>query len=175
LRHILRYLGNPNLQPAVERLVAAYRQIGNERLHGLPIFNARLEVEAVGFTPWEGHLLGVLITPWFMNLILLPGEQAEGYDLKLGASKSWTLPSGSYEFCACPAENAGPHQSSPLFSTVVDFPTQELARTIAREIMDRVLLPAMDEQTTAEGLPNREESKSVTRRDLMRNIVLRKK
>lgn len=163
------------MQPAVERLVVAYRQIGSERLRGLPIFNDRLEVEAVGFTPWEGHLLGVLITPWFMNLILLPDEQTEGCDPKPSASKTWTLPSGSYEFSVCPSESAGPHQSSPLFTTVVDFPDQELARTIAREIMDRILLPAMAEQTVAEEPPRREVSKSVTRRDLMRNLVLMKK
>ena len=30
--------------------------------------NPALAVEAVGFRPWEDHWLGVMVTPWFMNL-----------------------------------------------------------------------------------------------------------
>jgi hypothetical protein len=43
-----------------------------------PILNNRLEVETVGFVNWgeeNGEFaseVGILITPWFMNIVLLP-------------------------------------------------------------------------------------------------------
>ena len=36
------------------------------------MLNPALSVEAVGFRPWDEHWLGVLVTPWFMNLWLMP-------------------------------------------------------------------------------------------------------
>ena len=56
----------------VADLVAHYEAIYAERMRDLPIVNPRLAVEAVGFEQWEDQDLGVLITPWFMNLVLLP-------------------------------------------------------------------------------------------------------
>ncbi len=52
------------------RLVAAF-EAAAVRMRGLPIVNPALAVEAVGFAPWEGHWLGVMVTPWFINLTLL--------------------------------------------------------------------------------------------------------
>ena len=39
---------------------------------GVPMLNPALRVQAVGFRHWQSHWLGVLVTPWFMNLMLLP-------------------------------------------------------------------------------------------------------
>ena len=39
--------------------------------------NPALAVEAVGFRPWGEHWLGILITPWFMNLVLMPRVGAQ--------------------------------------------------------------------------------------------------
>jgi [NiFe] hydrogenase assembly HybE family chaperone len=56
----------------VADLVARYQAIYEERMRDLPIVNPKLAVEAVGFDQWEEKDLGILITPWFMNLVLLP-------------------------------------------------------------------------------------------------------
>ena len=47
-------------------------RIQRERMADIPLLNPALEVQAVGFSVWEAYCLGVLITPWFMNLMLLP-------------------------------------------------------------------------------------------------------
>jgi len=57
----------------VADLVTRYQAIYRERMRDLPIVNSRLAVEAVGFEQWEDKDLGILITPWFMNLVLFPG------------------------------------------------------------------------------------------------------
>lgn len=66
--------GNPEAERAGNSLEEIYRRIHREKMLGLPILNPALEVEAVGFLPYCGHSLGMLITPWFMKLMLLPGE-----------------------------------------------------------------------------------------------------
>ena len=45
---------------------------------GSSFVNPAVEVEAVGFAPWDAHWLGVMVTPWFMNLMLLPRDAARG-------------------------------------------------------------------------------------------------
>ena len=61
---------------------------------------AALRVEAVGFRRWEGLWLGVLITPWFMNLMLLPCAATEHTwpQVRYGESLAYRLPAGVFEF-----------------------------------------------------------------------------
>ncbi len=53
-----------------------FRQIERTRMTGVPVVNDKLAVRAIGFRPWREHWLGILLTPWFMNLMLLPQEEA---------------------------------------------------------------------------------------------------
>ena len=165
----------PELHRSIENLLNAYRGIGEQHMQELPIFNRRLEVEAVGFTQWEGRLLGVLITPWFMNLILLPGDQDDWSQVASGTSASWELPAGKYAFTMNPDKAIGVHQSLALFTTVTDFPDQQTARAVAQEIMDRILTNEGHQkikplESVAE-LPTRVLERPVSRRDLLRRFI----
>ncbi len=165
------------LSPAITHLTEAYRRISEERMRGLPLFNERLTVEAVGFTEWEGHLLGVLITPWFMNLVLLGGDQDDWSKLINGTSTSWSLPSGEYEFIVNTTTAAEVHQSCTLFTTVSDFPDQETARLVAQTIMANVIAiraPNTQEvtpQSTVNDVSVKILSKPVSRRELLRSFI----
>lgn len=114
-------------------LVRHFDAIYRERMRGLPIVNAALSVEAVGFEPFEAHQLGVLISPWFMNLVLLPGDDALRV-FKQGASVKIELPSGPYDFTVSHDEEFGTFLSAILFRTVSDFPDQATARAVAEEV-----------------------------------------
>lgn len=119
---------------STDALVDYYRQVHEKTFRELPIANARLDVEAVGFRPLGEHLLGVLITPWFMNLILLPGTECWD-DRPQGGACKLELPGGSVD-CRVSHEHAlGTILSAALFSTVADFPDQEIAREVARETL----------------------------------------
>lgn len=163
------------MQVAIDNLINAYRRIGEQRMQGLPIFNQRLEVEAVGFTQWDGHLLGVLITPWFMNLVLLPGEQDDWSELASGTSAAWELPAGEYEFTVNPDTATDVHQSLSLFTTVTDFPDQQTARAVAQEIMDRILTSGVQHGSkpveSLNELPARVLNEPMSRRDLLRRFI----
>ena len=47
-------------------------------MKGMPIYNPTLAVEAVGFREHEGRQAGVMVTPWFMNLTVLPSRAGPG-------------------------------------------------------------------------------------------------
>lgn len=121
----------------VRDLVAHFQAVYRDRMQGLPIVNPRLAVEAVGFRTFEDDDVGVLITPWFVNLLALPRD-AEWPDLDPGANIERALPGGNYEFTVCRDHGIGVYLSAVLFRTVTDFPDQETARAIAAEIMTQL-------------------------------------
>lgn len=144
----------------IKELEQHYRAVLTERMQDMPFVNPELEVEAIGFRDFEGHQLGVLLTPWFMNLVLLPGTE-EWDDQAQGSACRWSLPEGTYDFNICRDQELGTYMTAVLFRTVADFPDQETARSIAREIMQRLFEPGDD--VSGEG-------RRFTRRDLFRAL-----
>jgi hypothetical protein len=59
-----------------EMLAAIYRDVGERSMRDLPIFNEALGVEAIGFQRFGGHVVGIMVTPWFMNVIARADEGA---------------------------------------------------------------------------------------------------
>jgi [NiFe] hydrogenase assembly HybE family chaperone len=117
------------------RLTEAFRAVA-ARMDGLPIVNPALAVEAVGFAPWQGHWLGVMLTPWFMNLVIAPGDESAWQPLPPGARRSHAFPAGAYEFIGARDEIAGEFQMCSLFSPVLQFDDHETARLVAQLARD---------------------------------------
>jgi [NiFe] hydrogenase assembly HybE family chaperone len=118
-------------------------------MQDLPFLNPALAVEAVGFRPLNKHQLGVLITPWFMNLVLLPTMRA-GAKFSAGSKITVPLPSGPIEFTAARDDELGTYLTAALFSSVSDIPDQETAREIGWEVMQEVFNKAHGERTLGE-------------------------
>jgi [NiFe] hydrogenase assembly HybE family chaperone len=156
----------------IDKLVSDYQRIADERMRGLPIYNDRLAVEAVAFREWDGHQLGVLIAPWFMNLVLLPTDTEDWSDCEYGTKTEREFPSGRYEFDTCDGAETGLHQSAALFSTVVDFTDQGTAREVAREVMVRLFQRNGGQEETQQCSPPPASEnlmeKEMSRRDLFR-------
>lgn len=113
-------------------LVAVFADIAQTRMRDLPICNPALSVEAVGFQRTaQGHWAGVMITPWAINLLCLPG-QTEGWPTLPACSKhDWRFPSGDYEFTVADEARIGNYHLCSLFSPAFEFPSQEQARLTA--------------------------------------------
>lgn len=114
------------------RLEAAFRAIAVGRMRGLPLVNEALGVEAVGFAHWDGHWLGCLVTPWFMNLVLLPRDAAAWQSAPAGDKVAYRFPAGVYEFVAGREEAIGEYQACSLFSPMFEFADHESARLTAQ-------------------------------------------
>ncbi len=117
-------------------------------MRDLPIVNSLLEVEAVGFRVFDVHQIGVLITPWFMNLVLLLGSDI-GSRLKQGSKSTLRLPSGPIEFITSQDETLGPYLTTVLFRSVADFADQDTTRAVALEVMQELFNAARDKRVVS--------------------------
>ena len=119
----------------VAALVAEFREIHSATMRNGPFSNEAISVEAVGFRAWEGHWLGVLITPWFMNLMLLPGPNDRWSAIQTGTKELVAFPSGLYEFINVQRAGAGAYKACSLFSPMGEFASQLQATDVARAVM----------------------------------------
>jgi [NiFe] hydrogenase assembly HybE family chaperone len=122
-------------------LESAFTRIQRERMADVPLLNPALRVQAVGFGVREEYCLGVLITPWFMNLMLLPLAGDAWAELPSGTKINQSFPSGTYEFILGEEEGVGRYLMCSLFSPVFEFENQEAAVATA----EAVLAGLMDE------------------------------
>ena len=111
-------------------------------MQGLPFVHPDLLVEAVGFQVWQGGCLGVLVTPWFMNLMLLPGAGDSWATLRVGEKCSYALPSGTYEFVLGEEAGIGRYMSCSLFSPMQAFVDHAAAVATADQVMVALMDPA---------------------------------
>lgn len=108
-----------------------YRDTVAPRLAGLPYLNPRLDVEAVGFRAWHAQWLGCLVTPWSINLMLLPRDGHEWRALPVGEKRREQFPAGEFEFVCAIDEGLGEHHDCSLFSPTLEFVDQTAARHAA--------------------------------------------
>jgi len=141
---------------AIAKLVEQFERTYVEHMRGLPVVNPALGVEAVGFEEFEGHQLGVLVTPWFMNLVLLPGTD-DWNDDSQGDTFTIRFPSGPIDFACSHDPELGTYLSAVLFRSVLDVEDQSTARSLAGEIMSNLMQPPRAER-------------AVTRRDLFTGL-----
>ncbi len=121
---------------------AAFREIHAGKMKGVPFVNETLGVKAVGFRIHEGRGLGVLVTPWFMNLVLLPGAGEDWSRLRTGERTMVDFPSGAYEFLAADRVETGPYKACSLFSPMFDFSSMLQAVETAEAVIPALLDPA---------------------------------
>jgi [NiFe] hydrogenase assembly HybE family chaperone len=129
------------------RLVADFVEVYHAKMRDVPIINKALHVQAVGFRPHEGRPLGVLLSPWFMNLILLPDADEDWSTLTPGAKEVISFPSGDYEFLHNTRETVGGYKACSLFSPMTDFASQRDAVEVAEAVMAALFTPDARSET----------------------------
>lgn len=120
------------------RLEAVFRDIAATRMAGLPVCNTALQVQAIGFEcdrEDPAIALGVLLTPWFMNLVRLPLDPSRPALLREGESARRVHGGRALEFLGAFEPDLGPFESCSLFSPVFEFAEQRVAAATAREVL----------------------------------------
>lgn len=141
------------MEQAVARLEADFREIYNGKMRDVPLCNPSLHVQAVGFQVWQGHYLGVLVAPWFMNLVLLAGPDDTWAGLNAGAKELIGFPSGQYEFIHNAREQVGGYKACSLFSPMNDFNSQLQAVDVARAVIVGLFNPDALERLDEDATP----------------------
>ncbi len=126
------------------QLEQAFVHIEQTRMQGIPILNPRLRVEVVGFQPWEQGNLCVLVTPWFMNLMLFSEDEHEEGDLVVGSKQTIHFPEKDHEMVVNEFEGVGRCLSYAIHSQMGEFEGHDIAIAVAQSFLE-VLLAEKDE------------------------------
>ena len=118
-----------NPADAVEQ---TFFRIQQERMADVPLLNPALAVQAIDFQRWQGHWLGMLVTPWCMSLLLLPGSAQTWISTAENKRRFVKFPAGDFAFLGSVEVELGEFQSCSLFSPMDQFPTQAEASMTAR-------------------------------------------
>lgn len=124
-------------QQVISTVEDTFSQV-QQRMDGLPFLNPRLQVRALGFQAWQQYWLGVVVTPWFMNLMLLPREEGVSVP-RFGEAQSVNFPCGTFSFIAGHEGGIGSYMSCSLFSPVQELESQHLAEEIALASLKQLL------------------------------------
>ncbi|MCG8428289.1 MAG: [NiFe]-hydrogenase assembly chaperone HybE [Chromatiales bacterium] len=189
-----------DVQTLCVELERVFNRIHQERMQGIPILNPEVKVQAVGFQIWGDSYLGVMVTPWFMNLMLIPQNRADNPLPELGEQVIRKLPSQEYKFTVNEIEELGPCLTHALYSPMSKFPDHttavqtaeaflatlmdesveqidnideaRMARYLNGEEMEQIRLAEEAEKQAAEITPESAEPKQISRRDLIRGAFL---
>ena len=153
-----------------ERLVAVFDAVYTSRMQGLPFVNPALRVEAIAFEPWKHYWLGVLLTPWSMNLQpSLCRHLASWRPLAQGEKRRYTFPAGAFDFISASAEDFGEYLMCSLFSPVLELADQDTARQVATMARAALFDPANAETANPAGASQARRRQRTQHRDGSRN------
>ena len=110
----------------------AFFRIQREQMADVPILNPALNVEAVDFQRWQGHWLGIVVTPWCMSMLLVPGTADNWVSTGDNQRRFVKFPAGNFAFLGSAEAELGEYQSCPLISPMGQFTTQYEATMTAR-------------------------------------------
>ena len=131
---------NGEAEAVRRQLEEVFGRIQRERMQDLPLLHDGLGVEAVGFRRSGAARVGVLITPWAMNLLRLPDEDP----IAVGVVNTRELPRGPVDFIGAHEEAIGPYETCSLFSPMHRFEDQAAARAVAFETLSLLLRAGPD-------------------------------
>lgn len=129
---MFRYLNSPAVI-----LEEYFGDIYQKHMKSLELCHQSLRVQAVGFQQWEGQWIGVMITPWFMNLMVIPQDESLWPDMKEGKGHELYLefPYGVLTFEPRLDADIGKHLVCSLASPMDKFSDQKEAVAVANEVL----------------------------------------
>lgn len=158
-----------SLRSRTDALVALFSRVAQTRMAGVPILNPALRVEALGFelceaataplgTPTEAETqaleipgaVGVLVTPWFMNLVWFPlakSDQADG----VGRSHLRQVGAECFDFIGGYEPGFGHYEACSLFSPMFEFTNPAAARATAQAVLATLRQPVVTAPVVAPG------------------------
>lgn len=134
------------------RVEAAFAQIAATRMRDLPYLNPRLAVAAVGFRVWQASWIGVLGTPWGINLLQLPTDDAPFAAWRAADAIDVTLPGATLAFVPARLDALGEYRQCSLFSPAQQFADQASALATAHEVLRLLFEPEASTDATASAI-----------------------
>jgi [NiFe] hydrogenase assembly HybE family chaperone len=141
----------------VRAFEALFERIAATRMQGVPMLHPGLKVEAVGFEPdpaappardhtGTGAMasvpaaIGVLVTPWFMNLVWLP-LAADAPAARVGDTRQHVVGRERFPFIGAHEPGFGSFEACSLFSPMFEFEDHAAARATAQAVLAELRRP----------------------------------
>lgn len=160
----MQHNDDPNNHPRAQALIGLFQRI-DAGMRDMPFYNEKITIEAIGFRPFgEDAILGVVLTPWFMNMILLPIEPVPMNMAEIGRTVSIELPAGKRVFAVGGNEAIGLYKAHSLHSPVLYFTLPGQAQAEARRMLALLMTPP---DVTAETATSNSGTKRLDRRALL--------
>ena len=147
---------SPTAQARIHQLTQVFEHIAQTRMQGLGLLHPGLRVQALGFA--EAHepdgpvwLQGVLITPWFMNLVRLPLVRAQA--LAPGVVAARRFATQQCDFIGAHEAALGGFEVCSLFSPMTEFADQTAAVLTGHEVL-RQMSQAVEQASTPGAAPS---------------------
>ena len=130
-------------------LETLYQKVYQEKFKGLPICNDDIQIQAIDFQLWEGQWLGILVTPWFTNLLILRQEGQHWPEFKLGKhhQREITFPAGTIKFTPRFEPELGIYLCCSLVSPMTEVASNQQALQDAKNAMRQLLTLPIQVQT----------------------------
>ncbi|MCF8206271.1 MAG: [NiFe]-hydrogenase assembly chaperone HybE [Methylotenera sp.] len=131
------------LAARVAALEALFRHVERTRMAGVPVLNKALQVDAIGFQPAGADparpdgppaAVGVLLTPWFMNLVWLPLQPVPAAD-RVGQARAREVGNTTFEFIGAHEPGLGAYEACSLASPMFEFEHHAQARATAWAVL----------------------------------------
>ncbi|MGE4280809.1 MAG: [NiFe]-hydrogenase assembly chaperone HybE [Magnetospirillum sp.] len=135
----------------VNQLADVFTRIGDERMKDIGLYNHALKVEVVGFRPWQTEdgqnwIAGILVTPWFMNFMLLPKHPEQLAGTEAAQKRRVQMPCGEVVFTIGEVEEIGMYMAASLYSPMGRFDVHEMAVSTAWAAVDKYFkVPEVEE------------------------------
>jgi [NiFe] hydrogenase assembly HybE family chaperone len=136
-----------------------FRFVRDTRMAGLPFLNASVDVCVADCRRVDGDWLAAMVTPWSIQLVLLPGGGALWQDASSGVRCTIGLPVGELVFIGEADEASADHDECvaaflycPLISPLEGVVGTDAARALARDALAAALSPRL---STTEAPPDR--------------------
>ena len=164
---------DPSGEDRVLQLVDRFTHIGESAMRDLPIYNHALQVDAIGFKRTAAGWLGVLITPWFINVMLLPKQKQEA-TIPLGEKVTHKLISGEHDFSVGEDDELGRYDFLTLASPTLKYKSHQAACDVAHKALAKLLTPPEEAGTVIQEQPIHfvsTEQKGKDRRAFLRGLI----
>ncbi len=135
-----------------QALEQAFNTIFDQQMRETALVNSQLSVKALGFSRFKQDWFGIMITPWFMNLLQLPDHAADRSDWIPGKQYRQQFPVGELDFTFAHSQDLGCYAQCSLFSPMFEFANQEAAIAVAEQCLQLLFIPPSSKSLTRRGL-----------------------
>lgn len=155
------------LAERVRALQDLFEHIAATRMAGVALLHDGLQVQALGFQPDQHGLpdpakpagnaaastepagaVGILVTPWFMNLVWMPLDPAAP-TVRVGDKRTRVVGNERFDFIGAHEPGFGGYEACSLFSPMFEFVDHGAAVATAFEVLKQLRAPKAESTNQA--------------------------